>query len=41
MVQPACLEKMILVWGRECLLQKNRASEAPTGLSSYKSDNKD
>ncbi len=39
--QPACLKKITSVQRRGCLPQKNRVFEAPTRLSSHKSDNND
>ncbi len=41
MGQPARLEKMTSVRGRGRPPRKNRASKAPTGPSSHKSDNED
>ncbi len=41
MGQPAYLKKMTSVWGRGHSLWQNKAYKAFTGLSSYRSDNKD
>ncbi len=38
MGQPAYLEKMTLVWGRDCPLWSNQASEVLKDLSSHKPD---